>query len=112
MLRTRNAPPKPPAISRASGATISGGGIRLGASDPRFDPRLRSLPPGKIHRGADLISEALPFGGLWYGEPNAASNAVDYAKFYSRSHDAVIRVYDAAGNVMESHNHVSNFVEP
>jgi hypothetical protein len=37
-----------------------------------------------------------PFGRLWYGEPNATSNAVDYAKFYSRSHDAVIRVYDAA----------------
>jgi hypothetical protein len=34
-----------------------------------------------------------------YGEPNAASNAIGYAKHYSRSHDAVIRVYDAAGNV-------------
>ncbi len=44
-----------------------------------------------------LISNALPFGRLWYGEPNAASNAVDYAKFRSRSHDAVIRVYDEAG---------------
>jgi hypothetical protein len=47
----------------------------------------------------------LPFGRLWYGEPNAASNAVDYAKFYSRSHDAVIRVYDEAGNGMETHEH-------
>jgi hypothetical protein len=28
-----------------------------------------------------------------YGELNAISNAIDYAKFYSRSHDAVIRVY-------------------
>jgi hypothetical protein len=51
--------------------------------------------------GVDLISDVLPFGRLWYGEPNGASNAVDYAKFYSRSHDAVIRVYDAAGNVIE-----------
>src|SRR6266576_6570217 len=32
----------------------------------------------KNHRGVDLISDA-PFGRLWYGEPNAASNAVDYA---------------------------------
>jgi len=32
------------------------------------------------HRGVDLISDALPFGRLWYGEPNAASNSVDYAK--------------------------------
>jgi hypothetical protein len=28
-------------------------------------------------RGADLISDALPFGPLWYAEPNAASNAVE-----------------------------------
>jgi hypothetical protein len=32
-----------------------------------------------------------------YGEPDAVSNAIDYAKFYSRSHNAVIRVYDEAG---------------
>jgi len=32
----------------------------------------------------DLISDALPFGGLWYGEPNAIGNAVGYAKFSSR----------------------------
>jgi hypothetical protein len=44
--------------------------------------------------GVDLISDALPFGRLWYGEPDAVSNAISYAKFRSRSHDAVIRVYD------------------
>jgi hypothetical protein len=27
-------------------------------------------------------------------------NAIDYVKFFSRSHDAVIRVYDDAGNVI------------
>jgi hypothetical protein len=32
---------------------------------------------------------------------NAVSNAIGYAKFYSRSHDDVIRVYDEAGNVIE-----------
>jgi hypothetical protein len=53
--------------------------------------------PRKDKRGVDLISDALPFGRLWYGEPNAASNAIDYAKFRSRSHDAVIRVYRARG---------------
>ncbi len=37
--------------------------------------------PRKVHRGVDLISAALPFGRLWYGEPNAASNAVGYAQF-------------------------------
>jgi hypothetical protein len=28
--------------------------------------------------------------------------AIDYAKFYSRSHDAVIRVYDEAGNLIKT----------
>jgi len=55
------------------------------------------------HRGVDLISDALPFGRLWYGEPNAASNAIGYAMHDSRSADAVIRVHDDAGNVIETH---------
>ena len=59
--------------------------------------------PRKDHPGFDLISGALPFGRLWYGEPNAASSPVEYAKFRSHSHDAVIRVYDEAGNVIETH---------
>jgi hypothetical protein len=42
----------------------------------------------KDHRGVDLISEVLPFGRLWYGEPNAVTTAIGYAKFFSRSHDA------------------------
>jgi hypothetical protein len=50
----------------------------------------------KDHRGFDLISDVLPFGRLVYGGANASSNAVSYAQHYSCSHDAVIRVYDAA----------------
>jgi hypothetical protein len=30
----------------------------------------------------------------------------------SRSHDAVIRVYDAAGNVIETHEHAGALKEP
>jgi hypothetical protein len=45
----------------------------------------------------------LPFGRLWYAEPNAVNNAIGYAKFFSRSHDAVVRVLDDAGNVIETH---------
>ena len=30
-------------------------------------------------------------------------NAIGYAQHRSRSHDAVIRVYDDAGNVIETH---------
>jgi hypothetical protein len=47
----------------------------------------------------------LPFGRLRYGEPNAISNAIGYAEHPSRSHDAVIRVYDQAGNVIVTHDH-------
>jgi hypothetical protein len=52
---------------------------------------------------------ALPFGELWYLE---VDHAIGYAKHYSRSHDAVIRVYDAAGNVITTHEHKGDFKEP
>jgi hypothetical protein len=58
-----------------------------------------------------LISHVLPFGRLWYGEPNAVSNAISYAEHRSRSHDAVIRVYDDAGNVIDTHEHAGEFKE-
>ena len=56
--------------------------------------------PRKDKRGVDLISDALPFGRLWYTKPD---DAVGYAKHRSRSYHAVICVYDAAGNVIETH---------
>jgi hypothetical protein len=67
--------------------------------------------PHKHHHGLNLISDALPFGRLWYAEPDAITNAIGYAKFFSRSHDAVIRVYDSAGNVIETHEHAGDFKE-
>ena len=68
--------------------------------------------PRKDKRGADLISDVLPFSRLWYGEPNAVSNAIGYAEHFSRSRNAVIRVYDDAGNVIETHEHTGDFKEP
>ena len=62
-------------------------------------------------RGVDLISEVLPFGQLWYGDTNAVANAIGYAEHYSRSHDTVIRVYDSAGNVIETHERKGDFKE-
>jgi hypothetical protein len=41
-----------------------------------------------------------------------APNAVEYAKFYSRSHNAVIRVYDNAGNVIGTHEQTGEFKDP
>ena len=69
------------------------------------------LRPRKDRRGFDLISDALPFGRLWYGGPNAVTNAIGYAMHDSRSADAVIRVYDAAGNVIATHKHAGDFKE-
>jgi hypothetical protein len=56
-----------------------------------YDVRLRI-----DKRGFDLISEALPFGRLWYSESN---DAIGYAKFYSRSDTAVVRVFDGIWRV-------------
>lgn len=78
----------------------------------KCDKHLYEVRPRKDHRGVDLISDVLPFDRLWYGEPNAAINAIGYATQYSRSHDAVIRVYDDAGNVVETHEHKGDFREP
>jgi hypothetical protein len=46
--------------------------------------------PRKDHRGVDLISDA---------------------RFYSRSHATVIRVYGEAGHVIETHEHAGEFKE-
>jgi hypothetical protein len=40
---------------------------------------------------------------------NAIRNAIGYATHSSRSHDAVIRVYDDAGNVIETHEQKGDF---
>ena len=63
---------------------------------------------GRDRRGVDLISDSLPFGRLWYDTPD---NAIGYAMHSSLSHDAVIRDYDDAGNVIETHEHTGDFKE-
>jgi hypothetical protein len=68
--------------------------------------------PRNDKRGFDLISDVLPFGRLWYGGPNAASNAIGYAEHCSRSHDAVIRACDGVANMIETHEHAGEFKEP
>ncbi len=80
--------------------------LRRSASVHAYEVR-----PRKDHRGVDLISDALPFGRLLYGGPNAASNAIGYARHYSRSAGAVIRVYNEAGDLIESHEHAGDFKE-
>jgi hypothetical protein len=61
------------------------------------------IRPSKHRHTFDLISNALPFGRT--GGYHYAAGAVRHAKAYSGSHPAVIRIYDEAGNVVETHEH-------
>ena len=60
---------------------------------------------------ATRVANALNFSGSSPTASNSASSAVDYAQLRSRSHDAVIRVYDDAGNVIDTHEHKGEFKE-
>jgi hypothetical protein len=47
------------------------------------------------------------------GKPRRDQHSpIGYAKFRSHTHNAVIRVYDAAGNVIQTHEHKGDFKEP
>jgi hypothetical protein len=76
------------------------------------DLQIYEVRPRADHRGVDLISNVLAFGPLWYAGPNAIGNAIKYAKFSSRSHDAQIRVYDEAGNVIETQAQAGDLFKP
>jgi hypothetical protein len=65
--------------------------------------------PRQDRRGFDLISEALPFGKLWHDDTDAA---ISYARFFSRSKDIEIRVYDEIGTLIETRKCQGEFVEP
>jgi hypothetical protein len=39
--------------------------------NPNQTMHIYEIRPRKDKRGVDLISNAFPFGRLWYGEPNA-----------------------------------------
>jgi hypothetical protein len=59
-------------------------------------------------RMAPTVFNVLEDGNSTLLKPNEAKN-----NFYRerRSHDAVIRVYDEAGNVIETHEHKGEFKE-
>jgi hypothetical protein len=59
-----------------------------------------AVRPRKDHRGVDLISDALRFGRLWYGEPDAISNAIGYASFVAAH---TILVFDSAAIMGDGH---------
>jgi hypothetical protein len=67
--------------------------------------------PHSDGHGVDLISDRVPFGKLSYDGPGAVVNAIQYALQHRRSHDAVICVYDNAGNLIGTHGHKGVFRE-
>jgi hypothetical protein len=70
---------------------------------------LYEVRPRKDKRGVDLVSDLLPFGRLWYDTPDNASVTQCTAAGHMTT---VIRVYDEAGNVIETHEHKGDFKEP
>ena len=60
------------------------------------------MRPRRDRLGVDLISDALPFRCALLSGKNAQADAIVYANLFSGSH-AVIRVYNAAGKLIETH---------
>ena len=94
-------------------------------SDPFSDAEFEKISPARqanspqaevadsSSRNAVSFSSALTIN--LFPSPRRASaiqiDAVEYAKFRSRSHDSVIRVYDDAGSVIETYEHKGDFKE-
>ena len=62
--------------------------------------------PRKDKRGVDLISDVLPFGRLRYGQAGC-----DQLRKVFQPITMMIRVYDDAGNVIETREHKVDFKE-
>jgi len=61
--------------------------------------------PRKDHRSVDLVSDALPFGRLWYGGPDATTNGIRYVKSIQEIRTILsICVRDAYDNVTQTHH--------
>jgi hypothetical protein len=99
-------------VLRASTKSTGRCWVKSDRSKPSTDLQVYEVRPRADHRGVDLISDVLAFGPLWYAGPNAISNAIKYAKLSSRSHHAEIRVYDEAGNVIETQAQAGDLFEP
>jgi len=69
------------------------------------------VQPRKDRLGVHLISDALPFRCALLSGKDAVADAIDYAKLFSGSHAAVIRVYNVAGKLIETHEQAGDFKE-
>jgi len=81
------------------------------ASGYKSRPPLRAANMAASQTRSRSGSDVLPFGRVWYDRPNAVENAIGYAEFYRRSHEAVIRAHRCC-NLIETHEHAGEFKEP
>jgi len=57
------------------------------------------MKPGDV----DLTWNFMPRNNrTWYGEPNALKNAIAYAEFRSRTHDTEVRIFNEAGEPIDT----------
>ncbi len=61
-----------------------------------------TIKPRPTNDGFTLISDALPFGRLWYLE---VDDAISYATFCAGDQSARIEILNAAGEVIETIEH-------
>ena len=93
-----------PWVGRAIRQAFGGRNSRMEmSSTPAQD--VYEIRPRKDRDGFDLISDCLRRGPIWYAGPDAVRNAVSYAKYRSLacSRWAIIRVFNEAGKVTETH---------
>lgn len=69
------------------------------------------IRPRKDWHGFDLVGHRVPLGVLRFEGPDAIVDAVNYAKFYSRSHPGIIRVFDESGAAVWTADSAGNFGE-
>ena len=62
----------------------------------------------EARRRSDFRCAAIRSAVVWR-TPSAVANAIGYAEHRSRSHHAVIHVYDEGGNVIGTHEHKGRF---
>ena len=71
--------------------------------------RLIRSPSTKGSSRVELISDAFPFGRLWDDTPDQRNGLLMRC---SCPHDAVIHIYNDAGNLIETHEHTGDFMRP
>ena len=73
------------------------------------------LPSGPVGLNKEAASGAAPLtkrAVALHDSTHSPGNAIGYSKLFRLARDAVIRVFDEAGNVIDTHERVGDFKEP